>query len=665
MEPSNFQFLFSNFNVLQTLTIRLKRMKTRKIITILVVLLFFLSCVPKAVIPPVPEEVGTQEELFLRAEKFFHAKSYHKALSAYERYLTIFPEGPFADDALMKTGMIYLAVKKNKEARKIFNRLLSEYPNSPLVYDARIEILITYYNEEKFSEVIQLASSLLEAKISKVKIGRIYTILGDTYVAMDSPEDSIYFYAMAHKMSDDPKKISIIVKMKEAVGKLDSERILSLLNFIEDRLPKGYLMYQLGVAYSKEEKPDEAIRALNGFVNSFPEHENVQQANFLIEEIAGKAVYNRYTIGCLLPLSGPYRKYGDRAMKGIELALSQFNSKATNPSIHLLLKDTGGDTDKAILAVRDLQNDQVAATIGPFITAEAVATEARHSGIPMITITQKENVTEISDNVFRNFITPEMQVKAVVSYATEVLEVKNFAVLYPEEKYGTDFMNLFWDEVLKYGGKIVGSEAYNPSHTDFKDPIKKLVGLYYEVPEDLKKKPDDEIDTGKPNEEEEPEPVVDFEAIFIPDGPTKVGLIIPQLAFHDIEDVYLLGTNLWHSKKLVDMTKEYIQRAIIPDGFFSESTTVQVRDFVEKFEKTYGEKPGFIEAIAYDTSMILFQILRKPDVRSRNAIKNALMHLKDFQGVTGLTSFNDKGDVKKELSLLRIKDDKFVELEFN
>jgi ABC-type branched-subunit amino acid transport system substrate-binding protein len=285
-----------------------------------------------------------------------------------------------------------------------------------------------------------------------------------------------------------------------------------------------------------------------------------------------------------------------------------------------------------------------------------VATEAQHSGIPMITITQKENITEISDNIFRNFITPEMQVKAVVSYAVEVLEVKNFAVLYPEEKYGTHFMNLFWDEVLKYGGKIVGAESYNPSHTDFKDPIKKLVGLYYEIPDDLKEKPN--------AKNEDPEPVVDFEAIFIPDAPKKVGLIIPQLAFHDIEDVYLLGTNLWHSKKLVDMTKEYIQRAIIPDGFFSESTSVRVRDFVENFEKTYAEKPGFIEAIAYDTSMILFQILSRPDVRSRNAIKNELMRLKNFQGVTGLTSFNDTGDVKKELSLLRIKGDKFIELEF-
>jgi len=642
-------------------------MKTREIITILVVLLFFLSCVPKAVIPPALEEVVTEEELFLRAEKLFHAKSYREALNTYERYLSSFPEGPFAAGALMKTGMIYMEVKKNKKARKIFNRLLSEYPNSPLVYNASIEILITYYNEEKFSEVIQLASSLLEGKISKANIRRIYTILGDTYVAMDSPEDSIYFFAMAHKMSNDLEKESIIVKMKEAVSKLDSVSILSLLNYIEDKLPKGYLMYQLGVKYSKEEKPDEAVRALTGFVKSFPEHENVQQAKLLIEEIAGKMVYSRYTIGCLLPLSGPYRKYGNRAMKGIELALSQFNSKATNPSIHLIIKDTGGNSDKAILAMNDLQNDQVAATIGPIITAEAVATEAQHSGIPMITITQKENITEISDNIFRNFITPEMQVKAVVYYAAEVLEVKNFAVLYPEEKYGIHFMNLFWDEVLKYGGKIVGSEAYNPLHTDFKDPIKKLVGLYYEVPDDLKEKPDiEKIDTEKPGDEnEESEPVVDFEAIFIPDAPNKVGLIIPQLAFHDIEDVYLLGTNLWHSKKLVDMTKEYIQRAIIPDGFFSGSTSGRVRDFVENYEKTYSEKPGFIEAIAYDTSMILFQILRRPDVRSRNAIKNALMLLKNYQGVTGLTSFNDKGDVKKELSLLRIKGDKFIELEFN
>ena len=213
-------------------------MKTRKILIIGVVLLLFLSCAPKVVIPPAPEEIGTQEQLFLRAEKLFHAKSYYKALDTYGRYLSSFPDGQFADHALMKTGMIYVSVKKNRKAREVFNRLLSEYPNSPLVYDARIEILATYYNEEKFSQVIQLSSSLLESKISKVKIGRIYTILGDTYVAMDSPEDSIYFYAMADKMFEGLEKDSIIVKLKEAISRLDSQNVLSLLNYIEDDLPK-------------------------------------------------------------------------------------------------------------------------------------------------------------------------------------------------------------------------------------------------------------------------------------------------------------------------------------------------------------------------------------------------------------------------------------------
>jgi hypothetical protein len=61
--------------------------------------------------------------------------------------------------------------------------------------------------------------------------------------------------------------------------------------------------------------------------------------------------------------------------------------------------------------------------------------------------------------------------------------------------------------------------------------------------------------------------------------------------------------------------------------------------------------------------MMLFEIVTRPDIRSRNAIKNELLNLRDFQGVTGLTSFDVNGEVKKQLSLLRIKGSKFLELE--
>jgi ABC-type branched-subunit amino acid transport system substrate-binding protein len=288
--------------------------------------------------------------------------------------------------------------------------------------------------------------------------------------------------------------------------------------------------------------------------------------------------------------------------------------------------------------------------------------------------------------VFRNFLTPVEPVKALVSYVVEELNLNRFAILYPDENYGKTFMNLFWDEVIAFGGRVTGVESYNSAHTDFSDSIKKLVGLYYEVPEHLKvidpeaddEKNEDasigeEADTppGDARErdeniieekQEKAEAIVDFDAVFIPDAPKKAGLIIPQLAFYDVTDIYLLGTNLWHSDSLIEMARQYVQDAIMPDSFFAESASEEVMDFVGTFHKTFHRKPEFIEAVAYDTAMILFQTVGSPDIRFRSDIKNKLKTLNDFRGVTGLTSFDSSGEVRKKLYLLQIKGKEFVEL---
>jgi len=130
-----------------------------------------------------------------------------------------------------------------------------------------------------------------------------------------------------------------------------------------------------------------------------------------------------------------------------------------------------------------------------------------------------------------------------------------------------------------------------------------------------------------------------------------------------VKDTYLLGTNLWHSDSLIEMTRKYAQGAIMSDGFFPESSSENVIDFVGTFHKTFNKKPEFIEAVAYDTAMILFQMVSRPDIRFRSVLKNELKKLTDFQGVTGLTSFGNDGDVKKKLYLLQIKGKSFVELE--
>jgi branched-chain amino acid transport system substrate-binding protein len=658
-------------------------MKPIKIFLLMTAALFLGACAIK----PVPEKVGPEQQLFSQAEKMLQEKSYEKALAQFREYHERFPDAPLADAALMKMGSIHTILGDFEQARNIYQRLIDEYPGSNFVPDAWFEILVTYYNQGEYGNVIEQAPHFLKQKPSRAHILRTYVLLGDTYKAMSSPKDAINYYIMALRKAKDMEKDSIVKKLKDAVWELGPEDIATLFNQVEDDVLKGYLMFQLGLNYAEEERYDEALKVLTAFTEKFPGHENMQLAKSLIESINKKSVYSRYTIGCLLPLSGPYETYGKGALKGIQLAFNQFNNRNPQPSVKIIVKDTASDSDKAAVAVKELFEENVAAIIGPVVTAGSAAREAQNYGIPIITLTQKDNIPEIGEYVFRNFITPGMQVKVLVSYAVEELGLKSFAILYPDEKYGKTFMNLFWDEVIAHDGKVVGAESYKPDGTDFADPIKKLVGLYYEVPEELKNidatanenktdktttenivetllSPlDEQSESLDLKENEGPEAVVDFDAIFIPDAPKKSGLIIPQLAFYDVKDTYLFGTNLWHSDTLIDMTFKHAQGAIMPDGFFAESRSKNVKQFVDSYNEIFHQKPGFIEAAAYDTALILFQMVSRPDVRFRSVLKNELKRLQGFQGVTGLTSFDNNGDAIKNLYLLQIRGQRFVELE--
>jgi len=658
-------------------------MKPIKIVLFLTIAFFLGACA----IAPVPEKVAPGYQLFSQAEKMLQEKSYENALALFREYHEKFPDAPLSDAALMKMGSIHSILGDFEQARSIYQRLIEKYPDSHFVSDAWLEILVTYYNQGEYGNVIEQTPHFLKQKPSRGHVLKAYVLLGDTYKAMGSPKDAVNNYIMALRKSKDMEKDSIVKKLKDAVWELEPEDISTLFNQVEDDVLKGYLMFQLGLNYAEEERYDEALKILTAFTEKFPEHDHMQQAKSLIASINKMSVYSRYTIGCLLPLSGAYKTYGNGALRGIQLAFNQFNAGNPQPSIKIIVKDTESDSVKAAVAVKELFEENVAAIIGPVVTSASAAREAQNHGIPIITLTQKDNIPEIGEYVFRNFITPGMQVKALVSYAVEELGLKSYAILYPDEKYGKTFMNLFWDEIIAHKGKVVGVESYRPDGTDFADPIKKLVGLYYEVPEELKNidetanenktdeiatenivetllSPlDEESENWDLKENEGPEAVVDFDAVFIPDAPKKSGLIIPQLAFYDVKDTYLFGTNLWHSDSLIDMTFKHAQGAIMPDGFFAESRSENVKQFVDSYNEIFHQKPGFIEAVAYDTALILFQMVSRPDVRFRSVLKNKLKGLEGFQGVTGLTSFDNNGDAIKNLYLLQIRGQRFVELE--
>jgi ABC-type branched-subunit amino acid transport system substrate-binding protein len=660
-------------------------MKLKHTLIALAALALVWACAPKPATTPGPYQVTSEDELFSRAETLFESQSYDGALALYNDYLQQYPNKPLAAAALMKIGIIRALKQDYEGARAAFREILSTYPASPFVPDALVEELFTYYQQQRYQDVIQLAPDILNNIDSRPHLFRVNALVGDAHMAQGAPIDALDYYARAQELATGQEVEAIGEKFREAIAQLDSEDVAILIKHPDENLPMDYLLFQLGLNYAMEEKYDDALVVLDQFIEQYPEHENRILAQSLIDEIKKNAFFQRFTVGCLLPLSGPYQAFGLRALKGLELAQAQFSSQIGNPPLNIIIKDTGADPDITIAAMQELYSEQVAAIIGPIVTSEIAAREAQEMGIPILTFTQKDNIPEIGDKVFRNFLTPKMQVQTLTSFAVESLGLFRFAILYPEETYGHTFMNLFWDQLLEAGGQVVAVESYNPEQTDFSESIKKLAGLYYDIPEDLKPQEEADLTTdGKletdevaeeapeeprqkgargQDEEEKPQAIVDFDAIFIPDSPGKAGQIVPQLAYYDIKDIYILGTNLWHSNSLIKIASQYVQGAIMPDGFFAGSPSPRVQKFVNVFEETYQETPDFIEAIVYDSAMILFNVVGREQIRYRSEIRDELLNLKDFPGVTGLTTFDENGDAQKKLYLLRVKGKKFVELD--
>ncbi len=523
-------------------------------------------------------------------------------------------------------------------------------------------------------EPIKAAEEKEEA-LSKLSFIQVLSAEAEKFFLQGNFNDALSIYEQLLSKVKEDKKLEIISKIESVFAKTPT-RILEEWSEVKDtHIPKALISYFLGLNYALENNPEKSKEALEIFVSLYPDHYHYYEAlDFL--DVVKKSLFNRDTIGCLLPLTGKYAVFGQRALSGIQLAVQELSKKYSR-EFKVMIIDTQADPGMAIEGVRKLHEKNVAAIIGPLLMESEAGKEAEKFKIPMIALTQKNDFSLQGDYLFANFITPEMQVQALGHYLFSNLGIKKVAVLYPKEKYGIKYMELFVDIAKEYEGEIVGVEPYDGKKTDFTVPIQKIMRQFLLVPESMKSAPADPKTIGNPDEGENSDAVedetqlprrkksgrktkMDFQALFIPDSPSRVNLILPQLAFSDARDIYLIGTNLWHDVSLLKGVKGY--KVIIPDGFLNSSQNPVTEEFTRNFESLFNYKPQFLEAISYDTASILFMTAMDEAIDSRDALKNALKGKRTYEGVTGHTMFDAQGAVHRPLFLMTIKNGEFVEI---
>jgi ABC-type branched-subunit amino acid transport system substrate-binding protein len=320
-----------------------------------------------------------------------------------------------------------------------------------------------------------------------------------------------------------------------------------------------------------------------------------------------------------------------------------------------IVKDSRGLPEGTKAAIADLANiENVMAIIAVTGTAEAMeaAREANKWKVPLILITPKEGVTSAGEYVFQHFLTPTQQIKALVKYALDDLNLAIFSVLYPKDDYGEEMVKIFREEVMRAGGKVEKAIPFNKNQTDFKKEISNLTGSIVNArPKNLN------------NQEETKQAIsVDFEALFIPDSYSRVKLITSQLAFYDVKGFKLLGASLWHSPNLLKNGAEYLEEAIFVDSFFMNSFYQETTDFVYLYYIAYSREPENIEALVYDTAGIIIDILNDLKITTRAQFAAALKKVENYKGATGNISFGSDRVAQKTPFILRVKDGKLEQV---
>lgn len=365
----------------------------------------------------------------------------------------------------------------------------------------------------------------------------------------------------------------------------------------------------------------------------------------------GMPAVDRNAVGCIIPLSGRNAAYGNRALDAVLLAAGVFNAVKKTP-IRLLIEDSQSDAAVAGAAVEKLSRAGVTGILGPLGSQEALeaAKEAQRLKIPILTLTQREGITEIGDHVFRNFLTAAMQVRAVVEYAQAELGLRRFAILYPDDPYGREMARLFREEVRRKGGEIRKEKSYQSDQADFREEILALGGVA-SVSADM------DVAAGNATKTDP-----GFEALFIPDFSYRIAMIAPQLAYNGITGIRLLGTSGWDSPELLKTDPIHLQGAFFVAGFFAESFRPEVNNFIEAFYMAYGREPDAMEALVYDAADIVVKLLLENRGGTREAFRTALMQVKEYPGVSGKTSFPASRDAQKDLFILTVREGRIVQV---
>jgi len=334
-------------------------------------------------------------------------------------------------------------------------------------------------------------------------------------------------------------------------------------------------------------------------------------------------------VGVYGDLTGQTSSFGQSTKNGIQLAVDEINAAGgvNGKKIELVIEDDQGRPEQAKTVVSKLVNqDKVVAVLGEVASTNSLAAApvAQEGKVPMISPSSTNpKVTEVGDYISRVCFIDPFQGSTMAKFAATTLKAKTAAILGDvNSDYSKGLTQFFEEEFTKQGGKVLAKEAYTQSDPDFKGQLTKIRDL----------KPD---------------------VLYVPGYYGQVGIIAKQARELGME-MPLLGGDGWDSPELWKLGGDALKNSYISNHYSADNPAPEIQNFVKNYKAKFNVVPDSLAALAYDAAKVLADALKRAGGTDSVKLKDAINSTKNFAGVTGTITLDDKRNAVKPAVVLSL-----------
>lgn len=340
---------------------------------------------------------------------------------------------------------------------------------------------------------------------------------------------------------------------------------------------------------------------------------------------------NAAKIGFTAALTGGAAAYGKSEEEGVRLAVEEINKKGDFP-IDLLVEDTKAVPADSMNATKKLIQEKVSMIIGPMTSNEAKAAGPiiQNAKVPSLEISvTAENITDIGDCIFRNSVPESKNIPQTVKKTHKLLGYKTAAILYAHDNEQHVTAQKYFQKTMEEEGvKVIDVETFGSKDSEYSA---QLTNIQHKAPD----------------------------VIVVCSYYQEGSRILKKMREMGM-DQPVLGDNGFVSPELGKMAGAAADNVYVSSMWSADRKDEKVQKFVESYTKTYGRAPDQFAASAYDgVYMAMDAMQRAGTTTDHKKIRDALAQMKDFKGVCGTFSFDEKRDPVVDLILMKMQDGKF------